>query len=76
MERLLRNQGAVKQLQMMDIVSVDGKFDAESAVEMQGTDGRLFGKGLVQVDSAGIEQSLGQQLQDLDSQSFMLTSQM
>eukprot|EP00961_Rhodomonas_salina_P147307 1982361-Rhodomonas_salina.2 len=73
LERLLRNKGAAKQLQMMDIVSVDGDFDASSPVEIECTEGKLFGKGLVQVDSADIEQSLGKKL--LDSH-VMCTSQM
>eukprot|EP00961_Rhodomonas_salina_P023926 321562-Rhodomonas_salina.1 len=73
MERLLANQGAAKQLQMMDIVSVDGDFVAASPVEMQCPDGNVFGKGLVQVDSTDIEEGLGKKLMD---SSVMCTTQM
>eukprot|EP00961_Rhodomonas_salina_P255158 3448508-Rhodomonas_salina.1 len=40
------------------VVSVDCKFDAALAVEMQGNDWLLFSKGLVQVHSTNIKQCL------------------
>jgi glutamate 5-kinase len=44
-----------------------GTFDAESAVEIVGPDGRVFAKGLVRSDAATIRASAGQRSGDLPS---------
>ncbi|HUQ64417.1 MAG TPA: glutamate 5-kinase [Acidimicrobiales bacterium] len=47
------------------VVEVQGKFDADAAVEIVGQDGRVFAKGLVRVASAELESVAGRRTTDL-----------
>lgn len=42
------------------VVEVEGRFDAENAVEVVGPDGVVFAKGLVRFDAAGLRAIAGQ----------------
>lgn len=48
------------------IVSVDGEFDPDDAVEIQDTDGVVFAKGQVRWSSALINANLGRRTSELD----------
>jgi glutamate 5-kinase len=47
------------------VTEVDGKFEVDAAVEIAGTDGRVFAKGLVQVGSVDLEQAAGKRTAEL-----------
>jgi glutamate 5-kinase len=47
------------------IVDVEGRFDAESAVEICDKSGRVFAKGLVRVGSEQLRRTAGRRTQDL-----------
>ena len=47
------------------VVDVQGQFDAEDAVEVTDTAGRVFAKGLVQVGAAGLRAAAGRHTSEL-----------
>jgi glutamate 5-kinase len=47
------------------VVAVEGKFDADDAVEIAGTDGRVFAKGLVRHPATRIRRWAGQRSAEL-----------
>ena len=47
------------------VVEVDGRFDADAAVEIADTDGLVFAKGLVRVGSAALAAAAGRRTADL-----------
>jgi glutamate 5-kinase len=47
------------------VVSVDGRFDADTAVEIADSSGRVFAKGLVRVGSASLAAAAGRRTADL-----------
>ncbi|MGE3619288.1 MAG: glutamate 5-kinase [Acidimicrobiia bacterium] len=48
------------------VVGVKGGFDADDAVEVADTTGRVFAKGLVRLDAAGLREISGRRTADLD----------
>jgi glutamate 5-kinase len=47
------------------VIAVEGEFDTDSAVEVAGTDGRVFAKGLVRVDAVTAAKVAGRKKGDL-----------
>jgi glutamate 5-kinase len=47
------------------VVGVDGRFDAETAVEIAGVDRRVFAKGLVRIGSVTLASAAGRRTADL-----------
>jgi len=47
------------------VVDIDGKFEPEDAVEIAGTDGKVFAKGLVRLSSSDLSQVAGRRTGDL-----------
>jgi glutamate 5-kinase len=47
------------------VTAVEGRFDADEAVEIAGVDGRVFAKGLVQEDAPTLRTLLGRRSADL-----------
>jgi glutamate 5-kinase len=47
------------------VIGVKGAFDPDDAVEIAGPDGKVFAKGLISVDAAGLREVAGRQTGDL-----------
>ena len=47
------------------VIGVKGAFDPEDAVEIAGPDGKVFAKGLISLDAAGLREVAGRRTVDL-----------
>jgi glutamate 5-kinase len=47
------------------VIGVKGAFDPEDAVEIAGPDGKVFAKGLISLDAAGLREIAGRQTVEL-----------
>jgi glutamate 5-kinase len=57
--------GSSASLLAAGVTAVDGDFDADSAVEIAGPDGRVFAKGMVRVDATTAAKMVGLSSRDL-----------